>query len=65
MKRKYRVKYESGTYKRKCDKTGFYFKRNELVREPQTGLLVYPDYADKVHPSDIPYDYPVSTVRIE
>lgn len=65
MKSKYRVKWQSGTYKRKCDKSGFNFKRNELMREPQTGLLVYPGFADPIHPSDVPYVYPTMVVRIE
>ena len=62
---KYRVKWVSGTYKRLCDKSGFTFKRNELVREPQTGLLVHPDFSDPIHPSDVPWTYPITLARIE
>lgn len=43
-----------GDYNRICDKSGFNFKRSELIREEQTGLLVHPDFADPIHPSDLP-----------
>ena len=62
---RYRLKWESGTYKRRCDKSGFNFKRNELVREPQTGLLVHPHFSDQIHPSDIPFIFNYDKPRIE
>ena len=41
MSRTYpRNRYVPGTYKRTCDRCGFDFLRNELVKEPNTGLLV-------------------------
>lgn len=48
-------KADVGTYNRICDKSGFVFKRSELIREEKTNLLVHPKYADPEHPSDRPY----------
>ncbi len=43
-----------GDYRRTCDKSGFDFRRSELVFEPQTRLLVHPKFADPWHPLDKP-----------
>ena len=66
MRTRRRQKWESGTYNRLCDKSGFTFKRSELVREENTGLLVHPRYADPKHPFDKPFKaYPENKVKID
>lgn len=60
-----KLKAVVGDYNRICDKSGFNFKRSELIREERTGLLVHPDFADPVHPSDLPERIVDKRFRIE
>jgi hypothetical protein len=47
--------YVHGTYNRVCDRSGWTVKRCDMVRESDTGLLVYYKFADPPHPLDKPY----------
>lgn len=60
-----KLKWESGTYNRTCDSSGFVFKRSELVREAGTNMLVHPKYADPEHPNDRPFRQTPERVIIE
>jgi len=47
-----------------CQRSGFKFPRNQLVRE-WTGLLVHPRYADKRNPQDFVTGVPDRQAKVQ
>ena len=64
--KKYIFKYKEGTYKRGCDRSGFDYRRDELIREPITGYLVHPSHYVIQNPIGLPWNPPhEKSTRIE
>lgn len=40
-----------------CDRTGFRYRKQDLVVEEDTGLVVGKDMEDERHPQDYPHEY--------
>lgn len=51
-------RYVPGDYWMQCERTGFRYRRSDMVKEAKTGLWVGRDVVDEPHPREYPQPVP-------